>query len=181
MTEGLFILTTIFVAYVVYQVVNDQKKTSKTPNQDLPSKVETVAAVKPQTQTVLKKEAPPAAKPQPVAKKEATPKTKPETVVKKDAPAPAKLAVSESKPAVATAPESAQAANKSGSGLRDPNSGEVVNTFTNYRFAKRWIKEALVTEGLLPKVYKNNELNDEVETQIKAALAKLEAMDKYRA
>jgi hypothetical protein len=38
-----------------------------------------------------------------------------------------------------------------------------------------------VTEGLLDKVYKNNELNADTETAIKQAIAKLEAMDKYRA
>jgi hypothetical protein len=39
----------------------------------------------------------------------------------------------------------------------------------------------LVAEGLLEKVYKNNELDAEIETVIKDALIKLEALDKYKA
>jgi len=38
----------------------------------------------------------------------------------------------------------------------------------------------LVAEGLLDKVYKNDELNAELETKIKSAVLKLEANDKYR-
>jgi hypothetical protein len=37
----------------------------------------------------------------------------------------------------------------------------------------------LVTEGLLDKVYKNDELNAEIEATIKGAVVKLEAIDKY--
>ncbi|NOS90153.1 MAG: hypothetical protein HOP34_16750 [Methylococcaceae bacterium] len=65
-------------------------------------------------------------------------------------------------------------------GLRDPQSGEVTTAYSNYRFTKRWIKDALVAEGLLDKVYKNNELDAAVEDNIKQALAKLENIDKYR-
>ena len=65
-------------------------------------------------------------------------------------------------------------------GLKNPNTGEVATTFSNYRFTKRWIKEALVAEGLLDKVYKNDELNAELEANIKSAVLKLESIDKYR-
>ena len=65
-------------------------------------------------------------------------------------------------------------------GLKNPNTDEVATTYSNYRFTKRWIKEALVAEGLLDKVYKNDELNAELETKIKSAVLKLEANDKYR-
>ncbi len=145
MTEGLFILTTIFVAYVVYQVVNDQKISGKSGGAQEAAK-KTVPAEPPKSQTVVK-EADPAA------------------------PATA---------AVEPAAESSHPAGRAG-GLRDPKTGEVSNAYTNYRFTKRWIKEALVSEGLLPKVYKNNELDADTEASIKAALAMLEAMDKYRA
>jgi hypothetical protein len=147
MTEGLFILTVIFVAYVVYQVVNDKKADTKTAAHEA-------------------KPAPPAApapKPQPAAKKEPAP-----------APKPAKPAV-----AASTAPAAPETPAKTG--LRNPDTGEVTAAFTNYRFAKRWIKEALVAEGLLDKVYKNNELDAAAEAKIKEAVAKLEAMPKYRA
>jgi len=52
--------------------------------------------------------------------------------------------------------------------------------YSNYRFTKRWIKDALVTEGLIEKVYKNNELDATIEAAIKDALVKLEAIDKYK-
>lgn len=150
MTEGLFILTVIFVAYVVYQVVNDKKANTKAEAHE--AKPTPVAA--------------PAPKPQPAAKKEASPAPKP--------------AAQAPKPAVAASPAPApEAAAKTG--LRNPETGEVTPAFTNYRFAKRWIKEALVAEGLLDKIYKNNELDAAAEAKIKDAVAKLEAMPKYRA
>jgi hypothetical protein len=65
-------------------------------------------------------------------------------------------------------------------GLKDPKSGDIATTYNNYRFTKRWIKEALVTEGLLEKVYKNNELNAETEASFKAAIAQLEALEQYK-
>jgi hypothetical protein len=64
--------------------------------------------------------------------------------------------------------------------LKNPMTGDIANTYTNYRFTKRWIKEALVTEGLLEKVYKNNELNAEIEATIKIAIAKLETIEQYK-
>lgn len=64
--------------------------------------------------------------------------------------------------------------------LKDPITGDIANTYSNYRFTKRWIKEALVTEGLLEKVYKNNELNAEIEASIKTAITKLEAIEQYK-
>ncbi len=65
-------------------------------------------------------------------------------------------------------------------GLKNPISGEVVSSYANYRVMKRWIKEALVSEGLLDKIYKNNELTPDVETKIKNAIAQLEQHDAYR-
>jgi hypothetical protein len=37
-----------------------------------------------------------------------------------------------------------------------------------------------VAEGLVEKVYKNNELDAAIEAKIKDALVKLEALDKYK-
>ncbi|MGZ8191726.1 MAG: hypothetical protein ACXWTS_10940, partial [Methylococcaceae bacterium] len=65
--------------------------------------------------------------------------------------------------------------------VRDPKTGEIASISSNYRFTKRWVKEALVAEGLLEKIYKNNELDTDTEAKIKDALVKLETMDKYRA
>ena len=64
--------------------------------------------------------------------------------------------------------------------LVDPTTGEVATVYSNYRFTKRWIKDALVTEGLLDKVYKNTELDAPTEAAIKDAIVKLEAIDKYK-
>jgi len=149
MTEGLFILTVIFVAYVVYQVRNDKK-----------ANVNAAASEA--------KPAPAAAHaPKPAIKQEAAPAPKPAA----QAPKPAAAAA-----IAAPAPEA-----PAKPGLRNPETGEITAVFTNYRFAKRWIKEALVSEGLLDKVYKNNELDADTEAKIKNAVAKFEAMPKYRA
>ncbi|MGJ0484122.1 MAG: hypothetical protein ACR65R_06255 [Methylomicrobium sp.] len=151
MTEGLFILTVIFVAYVVYQVVNDKKAANPEPKPTPAS--------------------PPAPKPKPAARQEHAPAPKPAA-----SPAPAPKTAAAATPAPKPAHEA-----PAKTGLRNPETGEVTPAFTNYRFAKRWIKEALVAEGLLDKVYKNNELDAGAEAKIKDAVAKLEALPKYRA
>lgn len=65
-------------------------------------------------------------------------------------------------------------------GLKNPKTGETA-AYTNYRFAKRWIKEALVAEKLLDKIYKTTELTEDVEAVIKPAIEKLQGMKKYKA
>lgn len=142
MTEGLFILTVIFVAYVVYEAVNKRKVTAT--SQELEAKPDAPkAAVEQPVHEVIAKEDEP-------------------TIIKKITPA-------------------ATTQNTVKKGLRDPKTGEVATSYNNYRFTKRWIKDALVTEGLLEKAYKNNELDAAIEAKIKDALVKLEAMDKYKA
>ncbi|HEY8159979.1 MAG TPA: hypothetical protein VIF10_14875 [Methylobacter sp.] len=203
MIEGLFVLTTIFVAYVVYAIIGDQRASAKSkalaekpetqvaaveqPKPPVAVTKEKPAAVKPaEAKTVAAKSAaakkvtpPVAAKPatvqstaaKPVAAKPAAPKaaTKPATT---KATTTAKPAATKKAPA-ATAAQS--------TGLKNPKTGEVATAYHNYRFTKRWIKDALVEEGLLDKVYTANELNAEVDAKIKEAIAKLEAMDKYKA
>ena len=146
MSEALFILTVIFVAYVVYKTVNEQKETPKP----------LVPKAKPDTPKVVAK--------QPM----------PETVAKNEKPAIIKPATIKKTTPTATTPDTVK------KGLRDPKSGEVATSYSNYRFTKRWIKDALVAEGLLEKVYKNNELDATIEAAIKDALVKLEAIDKYK-
>jgi hypothetical protein len=64
--------------------------------------------------------------------------------------------------------------------LRDPVTGETAAIPTNYRFAKRWIKEAMVKEGLLDRVYRNTELQDEaIDQKVKEALERFKALKKY--
>jgi hypothetical protein len=163
MTEVLFIVTTIFVAYVLYVVVSEQKSTSNSVEQ--PPKVEkpVEAVKKAAVQSAPKKVK--AAENKPVAAAKATPPP-----AAKASPAPAKVAPA----AVVVAPEAGKR------GLKDPKTGEVATTYSNYRFTKRWIKEALVAEGLLDKIYKNDELNTAIEANIKTALSKLEAIKKYQ-
>jgi len=146
MTEVLFILTVIFVAYVLYVVVTDNKVIVKPA----------IPEANPEKQVLVAK-SPPSI--EPVPQTEPPPKTVKSTLTEKSTPAK-------------------QPPKK---GLKDPKTGDIATTYSNYRFTKRWIKEALVTEGLLEKVYKNNELNAELEISIKAAIAKLEAMDNYKA
>ena len=64
--------------------------------------------------------------------------------------------------------------------LRNPETGEVAKIASSYRMCKRWIKEALVTEGLLEKVYKTNEIDGAVKVKVDKALIKLAKMEKYK-
>jgi len=97
------------------------------------------------------------------------------------APKTEKVAAVKSVGSATSKPEPAPATQNTGKrGLKNPNTGEVATTYSNYRFTKRWIKEALVAEGLLDKVYKNDELNAELEANIKRAVLKLESIDIYR-
>jgi hypothetical protein len=87
-------------------------------------------------------------------------------------------------PAAPAKPESAPAAPQGdaerGARVRNPATGEVSPVPNNYRFAKKWIKEALVAEGLLDRVYKPGELDGVASDRVKAALEALKALDKYR-
>jgi PAB1-binding protein PBP1 len=118
--------------------------------------------------------------------------TLPEAESKKSAVATVSLELSRSEPELPKKTPSRQTTitelttaktkmNNSKKGLKNPETGEIATTYTNYRFTKRWIKEALVSEGLLEKVYKNNELNPETEAAIKAAIARLETIESYKA
>ena len=149
MTEGLFILTVIFVAYVVYVAVNEHKANPKSAVPKAKSEAPKVVAEPPMPAPDIKNE-------KPTIHNSAT--------IKKTTPA-------------ATTQDTQETVKK---GLRDPKTGEVATSYSNYRFTKRWIKDALVTEGLLGKVYKNNELDAAIEATIKDALVKLEAIDKYK-
>lgn len=151
MAEIFFILTTVFVAYVVYAVVGDQMDEMKSMVAKAAKAEAGIGAEQGHAKVVAEKVAP---KPAAAVKQTVAPKESPRTA----------------------------SANKADEkGLKDPATGEIVNIPNNYRFAKRWIKDALVTEGLLPKVYKNNELDDKTNTKIKMALNKLAKLDPYKA
>ncbi len=126
MSEIIFILVTVFVAYVVYTSVNDAA-----------APVVTDAA-----------------------------QTAAEVTVKV-----------QEKPAVNRIIQAVVA--KSNDEIKNPETGEISKIPNNYRFGKRWIKDALVAEGLLDKVYKNNELDDATNVKVQAALATLKTLEKY--
>ena len=64
--------------------------------------------------------------------------------------------------------------------LRDPKTGEAAKIASSYRMLRRWIKEALVAEGLVDKIYKTNELNTTTLRKINKALNTLKKMKKYQ-
>lgn len=158
MAELLFIATTIFVAYVVFVAIGKKEP----PVADKPAGKPAEVAPAP---AAVKTE--PAAAPTPTATEtKAAPKTKTTATKAKAAPA---------KPAPATSASSTPA-----DSLKNPKTGEIAKLPGNYAFAKRWIKDALVEEGLLDKVYKNNELDADTTGKIQEALQQLKALDKYR-
>ncbi|MDT8406648.1 MAG: hypothetical protein RQ715_05305 [Methylococcales bacterium] len=137
MAEVIFVLTTIFVAYVVYAVSADQYADIKSMRtQRAPTPKASPAPAQPETTT-------------------------------RSAPAAAE--------ATTTSPASTR------NQIKNPHTGELASIPNNYRFAKRWIKDALVSEGLLDKVYKTRELDDAVNANIKTALEQLAALEKYQA
>jgi hypothetical protein len=74
------------------------------------------------------------------------------------------VAAAKSDASATSKPEPAAATQDAGKrGLKDPKTGDIATNYNNYRLTKRWIKEALVAEGLLDKIYKNDALTAEVE------------------
>ena len=197
MTEGLFVLTIIFVAYIVYVTINDNKKSSKSETQKAkditpivtlkqsipePIKAKTIATAITAAQPAKKPTKPPVTKQTVVEPIKA--KT-PTTVATKTVAKP--LVAKATTPSVVKPPQTTIATKAAATqitekkGLKNPLTGEITTSYSNYRFTKRWIKDALVLEGLVSKVYSNTELNAAIETTIKSALVKLEAIDKYKA
>ncbi|MEQ1638690.1 MAG: hypothetical protein ABL903_18675 [Methylococcales bacterium] len=186
MAESLFVLVIIFTAYVFYSRANEAQATttSEVPEQPPAKSVaekaiqptavkpEIAASPKPKPKSSAKAKAPTPSAPKSSPIKATPPKSVPKVTGKQTAPTNAKKVV----PAQIT-PNT----NLGKISLKNPVTGEIDAPHSNYRFTKRWIKEALVTEGLLDKVYKNTELDGAVEERIKAAVSKLEAMDNYRA
>ena len=152
MTELLAVLTAIFVVYALYEVF-------ATVSQSGDGLKKTVAD---------SRVAPP-----PAPLNQATPASAPAAVTTQ-AP-PVAVAATPAKTA-----EPAAEADKHLS-LRNPVTGEVSPVPSNYRFAKKWIKEALVAEGLLGKVYKNSELTEVLNLRAKEAIDKFKHLEKYHA
>jgi hypothetical protein len=196
MTEGLFVLTIIFVAYIVYVTINDNKKSSKSETQKAKD-VTPIVTLKQSTPEPIKAKpiAPATTAAKPAKKTTKPPVTKqavvepikvktPTTVATKTVAKP--VVAKATTPSVEKAQQTTIATKATATqitekkGLRNPLTGELTTSYSNYRFTKRWIKDALVLEGLVSKVYSNTELNAAIETTIKSALVKLEAIDKYK-
>ncbi len=64
--------------------------------------------------------------------------------------------------------------------MTNPDTGEEAKVTNNYRMTKRWVKEALVSEGLLDKIYKNTDLDAPAKIKVAQALSIIKAMDKYK-
>ncbi len=150
MAEVLFILVTVYVVYVVHSIV-----TCKQSNKTEEVTTKTQASV---AEIAVKKEPK-----QTVAEKKKVVEKK--TLVEKKPVAKSKVKTKTKLPA---------------GSLRNPETGEVAKIASQYRMTKRWIKDALVTEGLLQKVYKTNEIDDAAKVKIDKALVKLAKMDKYQ-
>jgi hypothetical protein len=153
MAELFFIATTIFVAYVFFVVMGDKK-----------GKSQPVTAAKPA----------PAAQSTPAE----TPAPTPSVAVAEAVSSPAATAPAARKPRASKA--AAAGVKTTVDSLKNPKTGETAKVPASYSFAKRWIKDALVEEGLLDKVYKNNELDADTNAKIQAALTQLRGMDKYQ-
>lgn len=182
MTEGLFILTTIFVAYVVYVVIDEQRATTKSKAPTAKPETKATAVEQPKPEVAVTKEKPATVKP--AEAKTVPPKaaaTKPATTKAAATKTAVTKGTAKASAAKSTAAKKTTAATPKANGLKNPKTGEVATTYGNYRFTKRWIKDALVEEGLLEKIYTASQLNAETEAKIKEAIAKLEAMDKYKA
>ncbi|GAB6046664.1 hypothetical protein JCM19379_04870 [Methyloparacoccus murrellii] len=156
MFEFLFILTAVYLAYVAYeayQAVERAEKGEPIFKPRPPAVASTAAATAPAVPVRVQPAKPAAAG----GKKPAAPR--PEPVAK------------------ATPAASATLADE----LRNPATGELSPVPTNYRFAKKWIKDALVSEKLLDRVYKPSELDDATALKVKEAIEKLRAIKKYQA
>ena len=94
--------------------------------------------------------------------------------------APAPVAKAQVEPPTAATEEKTTAAESAKiTEFRNPETGETAANPSNYRFAKKWIKQAMVDEGLLDKVYKNKELKGATEKKVKEALNRFKQMEKY--
>ncbi|KAF3978103.1 MAG: hypothetical protein HFP77_03515 [Methylococcales symbiont of Iophon sp. n. MRB-2018] len=108
--------------------------------------------------------------------KEESSKTKESVeVVKKEQPAPKKT-----KPVAEKVMPLSDGKKIPSGNLRNPETGEEAKMANSYRMSKRWIKDALVTEGLLDKVYKPAEVDEAKKIEINLAFEKILQMDKYK-
>ena len=169
MFEFFFTISAGFLAYIAF----DASKAIGRVNRGEPALAPKPKAPAAPKATKPAAQKPIAAKEKPVAEKKApTPKVT-------AAPAPTAKPATKAK-AAAAKPVAAEPV-KLADQLKNPATGEVTPVPANYRFAKKWVKDALVSEKLLDRVYKPNELDAAADLKIKAAMDKLRAIKKYQA
>jgi hypothetical protein len=159
-------LTVVFAGYVLYEVF---KTVSQTNNQT-PVAGPPAAPPKPPSGVKAEAAAPVPQQPAPEAAAKVKAEPAPVKAQVKQEPAP------EVPPTVSPEPVNDKAVTT----LRNPETGETCAVPTNYRFAKKWIKDALVAERLLDKVYKNTDLDEKGAQKVKDALERLKAIEKYQ-
>lgn len=168
MFEFWFTFTAAYLAYVGYEAYRAIQCSEKGEPVFKPNTAPAPAAPKPEVKSVSAAPAAPAP----------AEKSTPAPTAKKPPPAPAKPAETPPKAApVQASDEPARLADE----LKNPATGELTAAPGNYRFAKKWVKEALVQEKLLDKIYKPNELDDATSLKVKEAIDKLRGMKKYQA
>ncbi len=172
----LYLLIAAFIGYVAYALGSliflDPSKSKSQSRAPAASGADTVAK---QGAAKTKPAAKAAAKPKPVAK--------PKPAAKKAAPAKPKAAAkpAEKKAKAKAKPAPAKSSSAKGDvvAFRNPETGEEARIPPSYPFSKRWIKDALIAEGLLDRIYKNTELDDANTKKVTEALEKLQAIEKY--
>ncbi len=166
MFEFWFTFTAAYLAYVGYEAHRAIQCSEKGEPVFKPKAAPAPAAPKPAVTAVSA--APPA--PAPAEKSAPAPTAKNPATPAKPAETPPKAAP------VKASDEPVKLADE----LKNPATGELTAAPGNYRFAKKWVKEALVQEKLLDKIYKPNELDDAT-SKVKEAIDKLRGMKKYQA
>jgi hypothetical protein len=164
-------------------LANPRKKVEASPPPaKAPAKKEAAPAAVAKAPPAAAKVPPPAAKAPPPAAPAAKAPPPAEVVAPAEtaepvaAEAPVAAAVAEA-PVAEAAPEAQEP--RTVVMLKNPTTGEIAPLPADYRFAKKWIKDALVSEGLLDRIYKNSELDRKNRTRIREALERLRAMPKY--
>lgn len=166
-------LTVVFAGYVLYEVFKTVSQTANRP--PLAGPTHDAAKLPGEIKAAAEAPAQPGAVPSAV-EPSATASVEPAVAETK---ADAEPAMAQEAPVTAAAPE--RSPEKPAALLRNPATGETSAVPTNYRFAKKWIKEALVAEGFLDRIYKVAELDEQASQTVKLAIERLKSLEKYQA
>ena len=159
MFEIFLIILVIYVAYLIYSTKDENEQIDKSVKVDASSTDKPIVVE-------LKAKVP---KKSPVKPKKAVAKNKPGPEAGQTKPAKPKVNKTAAPKIELRTVE-----------MKNPKTGEQAKVANNYRMVKRWIKEALVEEGLLEKIYKTNEMDDAAKAEVAKALSIIKAMDKYK-